>query len=199
MPLNITADDGIGAFQLAAGAFQSFPVSVAGPFTPGGTADNTVTASWTLPAEYGLNNSDTKSASDSCDILEIEYETAYARGVDPTCFTDLGAGNWGWVNGNGTTSILPGTYTWPIYAGAGRCDITGLDPVGTATVVYDGTDVFVTINLNNPLYLLDATHVYAGLTQVPPTGFSPGQFQIYGPFSGEAIYIIVHAVVGIPQ
>jgi uncharacterized repeat protein (TIGR01451 family) len=197
VPLLITADDGIGSFQLAAGAFQEFSVSEPGPFTPGGTADNTVTASWTLPPEYGLSNTDSASASDSCDVAEPVYETAFALGDDAVCFTELGAGNWGWVNGNGTTSILPGTYEWPVWAGAAQCDTNNGTYVGTVTVNYTGTDVLVTWNIIAP-YILGDTHVYAGPDQIPPGGFSPGQYQVYGPFSGEAIYIIVHAVVGIP-
>jgi hypothetical protein len=198
VPLNITADDGIGAFALDAGASQSFPVSVPGPFTPGGTADNTVTASWTLPELYGLSNTDAKSASDSCDVLQPVFETAYAMGDAAVCFTDLGASNWGWVNGDGTAYILPGEYTWPVWAGAAQCDTNKGTLVGTVTVNYDGTDVFVTFNIGPP-YMLGDTHVYAGYDQVPPGGFSPGQYQIYSPFDGTAIYIIVHAVVGMSQ
>jgi hypothetical protein len=198
VPLDIDASDGIGPFQLAAGASQNFTVIEEGPFPPGGTADNVVTATWTLPELYDLPNEGYGEAFASCAVLQPEFETAFALGVDATCFTDLGAGNWGWVNGNGTTSIVPGTYVWPVYAGAGQCDITGLDPVGTVEVTYDGEDVSVEFNLYPPNILGD-THVYAGLTQVPSGGFSPGQWTIEGPFEGEEIFIIVHAVVGIPQ
>ena len=197
VPLDITADDGIGSFTLAAGASQNFSVSLPGPFTPGGTADNMVTASWTLPEIYGLSNTDEASASDSCDVSEPEFETAYALGDDAACFTDLGAGTWGWVNGNGATSILPGTYEWPVWAGAAHCDTSNGTLVGTVEVEYDGTDVFVTWHIDSPNILGD-THVYAGLSQVPSGGFSPGQWEIESPFGGEAIYIILHAVVGIP-
>jgi hypothetical protein len=201
VPLNITADDGIGAFTLAAGASQSFAVSEPGPFTPGGTADNTVTASWTLPAEYGLSNTDTKSASDSCDVSELVYETAYAKGNpddNPVCFLDLGANNWGWVNGEEGTSILPGEYTWDMWAGAAQCDTSKGTLVGTVDVTYNGEDVSVTFNIDPP-YILGDTHVYAGDDQIPPGGFSPGQYEINSPFDGSAIYVIVHAVVGILQ
>jgi hypothetical protein len=199
VPLIITADDGIGTFTLDPNTGpQSFPVSVPGPFTPGGTADNTVTASWALPEMYGLDNTDEQSASDSCDVLQPVYETAYAMGDDAVCFTDLGAGNWGWVNGNGTTSIEPGVYEWPVWAGAAQCDPANGTYVGTVTVDYDGTNVSVTFHIDPP-HMLGDTHVYAGNDQIPPGGFSPGQFEIYGPFEGEAIYIIVHAVVGILQ
>jgi hypothetical protein len=64
--LIITADDGIGTFTLAAGTDQTFPVSADGPFAGQATVSNTVTASWVLPTEYGLDNTDEKSASDTC-------------------------------------------------------------------------------------------------------------------------------------
>jgi hypothetical protein len=198
VPLNITADDGIGAFQLAAGASQSFAVSVPGPFTPGGTADNTVTATWTLPAEYGLSNTETKSASDSCDVLQPVFQTAFALGDDAVCFLDLGANNWGWVNGNGATSIVPGTYEWDVWAGAAQCDTTKGTLVGTVTVNYDAGTGVVSVTWNiDPAYILDKTHVYASY-DLPDT-FAPGQWTNEGPFDGSAIYIIAHAVVGIPQ
>jgi hypothetical protein len=197
VPLIITADDGIGTFTLNAGASQFFPVIVPGPFTPGGTVDNTVTASWVLPEEYGLDNTDEMSASDSCDVVQPVFETAFALGDAAVCFTDLGASNWGWVNGDGTAYILPGDYTWDVWAGAAHCDTNNGTLVGTVTVNYDGTVVFVTFNID-PAYILGDTHIYAGLSQIPPGGFSPGQWEIEGPFSGEAIYIIVHAVVGVP-
>ncbi|HEY5776034.1 MAG TPA: hypothetical protein VIS57_08120, partial [Xanthomonadales bacterium] len=127
------------------------------------------------------------------------YETAYAMGLDNTCFDELGANNWGWVNGNGAASIVPGSYTsWPVWAGAAQCDTGNGTLVGTVDVLYDGTDVFVTWNIY-PQYVLDATHVYAGYYQVPPGGFAPGQYAIYGPFNNDAIYIIAHAIVGVTQ
>jgi hypothetical protein len=134
-----------------------------------------------------------------CSEDVVNYETAFAMGDAAVCFTDLGGATWGWVNGDGTHYILPGEYTWPIWAGATQCDTDSGTLVGTATVVYDGTEVRVTFNIDSP-YILGDTHVYAGYDQIPPGGLSsPGQYQIYSPFDGSAIYIIVHAVVGIPQ
>jgi len=199
--LNITADDGIGSFTLGAGNSQNFNVLVPGPHTPGGTADNTVTASWTLPEAYGMDNTGSASASDSCDVLDVQYHTAYGQGDDVTntCFDELGADNWGWVNGDGIYSILPGsTHVWPVWAGAAQCDTSKGTYVGTVEVEYDGTDVFVTWNIDSP-HILGDTHVYAGLDMVPPGGFAPGQYEIYGPFNNETIYIIVHAIVGVAQ
>ena len=129
---------------------------------------------------------------------EMTYETAYAMGPDNTCFDELGANNWGWVNGNGLTSVMPGTYYWPVWAGAAQCDTSNGTLVGEVIVDYDGEDVSITWNLDTGV-VLDQEHVYAGYDLVPPGGFAPGQYEIYGPFNGEPIYIIVHAVVGVPQ
>ena len=131
--------------------------------------------------------------------MEPVYETAYAKGNpedNPVCFLDLGANNWGWVNGDGSTAISPGEYSWDVWAGAAQCKTNKGTLVGTVDVVYDGTDVFVTFNID-PQHILGDTHVYAGYDQIPPGGFSPGQYEIYGPFDGSAIYVIVHAVVAI--
>ncbi|MEJ2597737.1 MAG: hypothetical protein P8Z00_05350 [Anaerolineales bacterium] len=197
--LIIDADDGIGTFTLDPNTGpQLFPVSIPGPFTPGGTADNTVTASWTLPAVYGLDNMDEKTASDSCDVLQPVFETAYAMGDDPddnpVCFTDdpYNQGNWGWVNGNGTTSIVPGSYEWDVWAGAAQCDTNNGTLVGTVTVNYDAGTGVVSVTWNiDPLYILGDTHIYASYD--PPSTFSPGQWTNEGPFDGSAIYIIVHS------
>jgi hypothetical protein len=66
--LVVTADDGIGTFNLAAGASQTFPVSAAGPFSGQETVYNSVTASWVLPEMYGLSNTEKKLASDACQV-----------------------------------------------------------------------------------------------------------------------------------
>jgi hypothetical protein len=69
--LIVDLSDGIGSTNLPAGESQIFPVSQDGPFGPFNTpaeavVSNTVTATWTLPAEFGLANTDTVSASDDC-------------------------------------------------------------------------------------------------------------------------------------
>ena len=47
--VDFTADDGIGTFNLVAGASQTLSHTVLGPFSGQATVDNTVTASWVLP------------------------------------------------------------------------------------------------------------------------------------------------------
>jgi hypothetical protein len=68
VPLVVTADDGIGTFNLAAGVSKDFPYADAGPFTGHATVSNTVTASWVLPESYGLSNSARASAEASCRV-----------------------------------------------------------------------------------------------------------------------------------
>ena len=115
-----------------------------------------------------------------------------------TCFIDLGFGNWGW------SIYLPatGTYTFPVYAGAGQCDITKGTYVGDVTVVYGGGTA--TFNYAfEPGFSTEETHFYAGTTPTPlkkqgknwvPT-VAPGQYYISSNLPSTGIYIIAHAVV----
>jgi hypothetical protein len=66
--LVITADDGIGKFNLPAGDDQTFPVSQAEPFDGQPTVTNEVTASWVLAESFGLSNTASASASDECTV-----------------------------------------------------------------------------------------------------------------------------------
>lgn len=127
-------------------------------------------------------------------VPEVECETAFAYDdEDGTCFIDLGFGNWGW-------SIYlpaPGTYTFPVYAAAGQCDITKGTYVGDVTAVYTGGTVNFDYDFE-PGFSTTETHFYAGYTPTPikkgkPT-VAPGQYKIGTGLSG-GIYIIAHAVV----
>lgn len=110
-------------------------------------------------------------------------ETAYAYGGSiATCFLNLSpinANNWGWTN-----LITPGyTGSWPMYAGAGQCDITKGTLVGTLHVSYVGGTLTIDYDLNSG-FVLDETHVWVGNTPLPvkkgkyQTG--PGQFNYNG-------------------
>lgn len=95
----------------------------------------------------------------SCTVGKCE--TAYAFGGDQNdCFLNLGIGisNWGWSNGPISS---PASLSWPIYAGAGQCDITKGIKVGTLTVSYAGTTATITYTLDSP-YKLTATHLWVG-------------------------------------
>jgi len=66
--------------------------------------------------------------------------------------------------------------------------------------------VTVTFKVDAP-YILDETHVYAGTTMFPQVQrgkstvdtVAPGQYYNAGPFDGSQVYVIAHAVVGIPD
>jgi hypothetical protein len=134
-------------------------------------------------------------------VPEVECETAFAFDGDNltttigTCFSEYGFDRWGW------SIYLPGTgtYTFPVYAGAGQCDITKGTYVGDVTVVYavDGTVTF-TYDFEEG-FSASEEHFYAGKTTVArdnkgnPT-VAPGQYKVTPNLTG-GIYIIAHAVV----
>lgn len=154
--------------------------------------DNTATI-----VETGQTASATLKVNVQCYI----YETAYAKGDEAACFIDNGFSNWGWTN-----PIMPGEYTWDLWAAAGQCDTDKGTLVGSVTVVYND-EGFVTVQYNVGVpYLLDETHVYADYGMFPlnkkgnPT-VAPGSYYNASPFDGygSEVYVIAHAVVGIPD
>lgn len=86
--LTITADDGIGTFDLAVGQTKKFDVSVAGPFSGQATVANTVTSSGAIDTDagYGVTwSSGDKTANDSCDIGSRVTLKKLTKGVvDPS-------------------------------------------------------------------------------------------------------------------
>jgi hypothetical protein len=146
-----------------------------------------------------VETSQSASAKLKVNVQRYLYETAFAKGDAAQCFIGHGFSRWGWTN-----PIVPGTYTWDLWAGAGQCNTSKGTLVGTVRVVYDGSGyVAVTYNVSAP-YLLDETHVYADYDLFPadkrgrPT-VAPGMYYNAGPFDGSEVYVIAHAVVGIPD
>ncbi len=140
------------------------------------------------------------SATLKVNVQCFVYETAYAYGNNgiATCFIPTFR-NWGWTN-----KIGPGVYVWPLWAGAGQCDTGKGTLVGSVTVNY-GADGYVTVTYNmlSP-YSLKETHVYVGATQFPKdkqgrNTVAPGQYTNGSPFGGGQVYVIAHAVVGLPD
>lgn len=88
-------------------------------------------------------------------------ETAYAFGnSSANCFLTIHgvtSNNWGWSNG----PIGAGIYSWPIYAGAGQCDIQKGTLVGTLNVVYAPPTATITFNMGSNVHL-STTHLYVG-------------------------------------
>jgi len=144
-------------------------------------------------------------------------ETAYAYGDTlANCFIDIqgvNANNWGWSNG--PTYFIGGVYDWPIYAGAGQCNIDHGTLVGTLHAVVYPPYLDVTY-IMNPGYGLNETHLYAGIDILPMKQgkytTAPGQFPykhtglngaatdefhiVGGPIPNDgSIYIVAHAEV----
>lgn len=145
----------------------------------------------------------------------MECETAFANGGDDaTCFLDLdmdgdGSGDfsrWGWSNG----PIGPGSYSWEVYAAAGRCDTWRGTVVGTLDVEYDGMTATVSFKSVDG-FVLEEEHLFIGREPVPRDGrgehtVAPGQYPYTADLddadatswtvdglSGD-IYIVYHAV-----
>jgi hypothetical protein len=92
---------------------------------------------------------------------------------------------------------------WPLWAGAAQCDTSKGTLVGSVRVQYDGTNAVVTFHAADGFQLED-TAVYAGLEPFPRLRngrftVAPGQYRNQGPFNGEDIYVIAHAVVLYPD
>jgi hypothetical protein len=113
-------------------------------------------------------------------------ETAYAFGESvATCFLNIpgvNSNNWGWSNG----AIGAGSYSWPIYAGAGQCNIGNGIHVGTLQVNYTPPTATVTYTMFNG-YVLNETHLYVGNQILPKKNnkftTAPGQF----PYKHESL------------
>lgn len=131
-------------------------------------------------------------------------ETAYAFGGSiATCFLNLSpisANNWGWTN-----LITPGyTGSWPMYAGAGQCDITKGTLVGHVDVSYIAGTITIDYVLD-PGFNLDETHVWIGTDKLPTKRgiyqTAPGKFNYNGldpvVLTGQTgnKYVAVHAGV----
>jgi hypothetical protein len=131
------------------------------------------------------------------------YDSAWAEGtgigVTAFPFCDNGFSNWGWSN-----LIGPGTYEWPLWAGAAQCDPDKGTLVGSVEVVYAGGNVVVTFHVEDNIDL-NETHVYAGRDMFPKTRqgrntVAPGQYVNNSPFiNGANVYVIAHGVVGYPD
>jgi hypothetical protein len=129
-----------------------------------------------------------------------ECDTAFAFG--DTTFIDLGLtrSRWGWE----LTNITEGSYSAPLYAGAGRNNINKAEYVGDLYITYQGGTLTVQYVMF-PGYGLDETHLYAGYEHV--STIAPGQFgntrddlggasndtyTLY--FDGRPLFLVAHGV-----
>jgi len=130
-------------------------------------------------------------------------ETAYAfGGTAATCFISLpnvNSSNWGWSN-KITGDVQ--TIHWPIYAGAGQCNITKGKLVGYLDGSYLGGLLNLTYNITSPNHL-GVTHLYIGTGVLPMKNgkyvTAPGQFPYSGPIVnmniGTPFYVAAHSEV----
>jgi len=143
---------------------------------------------------------DEASATLKVNVQCYIYDTTYAKGNEPTCFIPT-FDQWGWTNY--ITPIYTGT--WDLWAGAAMCNTSRGYLVGTVTVVYDGSSVTVTYNVD-PYYTVFQEHVYAGSGMFPKMKVgkkwvdtvAPGQYYIEDSLSSD-IYVIAHAKIGYPD
>jgi hypothetical protein len=156
--------------------------------------DNTATI-----VETGQSADATLLVNVQCFVLVTD--SAWAMGDPNVSFCDSGFDNWGWTNPIGPA---PTSDTWPLYAGAAQCDPANGTLVGSVDVVYDGGFIVsVTFNVVAPFSLVE-THVYAGYDEFPtlrngnPTT-APGRYTNNSPFDGSEVFVIAHAVVGVPE
>jgi len=129
------------------------------------------------------------------------WESAWAMGVgddvEAEAFCDNGFSNWGWSNEIGQ----PYEGTWPVYAGAGQCDIGKGTLVGYFEVTYNGGFSYEFNILDG--FETEGEAVYADTEMFPTTRngrdtTAPGQYYIGDDLSGD-IHVIAHINVGEPD
>ena len=138
------------------------------------------------------------SAALKVNVQCFVYETAYAKGGSAVCFIPTFK-NWGWTN-----PITKGEYVWPLWAGAAQCNTSKGTNVGSVSVQFNSNG-YVTVNYNVAApYILAEKHVYAGYEMFPKDRrgnftVAPGLYTNASPFNGSQVWVIAHAVVGIPD
>jgi hypothetical protein len=138
------------------------------------------------------------SAALKVNVQCFVYETAYAKGGSAVCFIPTFK-NWGWTN-----PITKGEYVWPLWAGAAQCDTSKGTNVGSVSVQFNSNG-YVTVNYNVAApYILAEKHVYAGYDMFPKDRrgnytVAPGLYTNGSPFASSPVYVIAHAVVGMPD
>jgi hypothetical protein len=159
-------------------------------------------------------------------LVETATETAFAYGGSyANCFLSYSEfisnpNRWGWTNG----ALMEGDYSFPIYAGAGQCDITKGTLVGNLLVSYHSGSAVVTYQLSGSnsqtgvAYGIDEIHLYVGTEEFPRNKqgeltIAPGQYPVTASSLNNAVsfsytvsglsgpvYVVAHAVVdGFPK
>jgi len=132
--LSITADDGVGTFDLAVGEKQSFEVSVDGPLSGQPGVENTVTASasYTDDAGHGWSSGE-QSANASCRVGSRVNLLKWTQGiVDPT--TSWTFSLWAGPDGFGSSEALATSNSGGDQDGVLDFDNANLDRLQTYTL-----------------------------------------------------------------
>eukprot|EP00122_Pirum_gemmata_P012347 Pgem_evm1s11470 len=120
-------------------------------------------------------------------ICGTETSFAYDASQSTCCFADCGPSlegrtRWGWQ-----LSVQPSSTEklYPLYAGAGQCDLAKGTQVGNVTLTYNGEQITYTFSTYSQ-YKMKEVHVYADIVSMKNT--SPGQYKKskYG-FSADAL------------
>eukprot|EP00756_Hemistasia_phaeocysticola_P018484 Hpha_TRINITY_DN15597_c4_g3::TRINITY_DN15597_c4_g3_i2::g.108434::m.108434 len=148
-------------------------------------------------------------------------DSAWAKGGlnDGLCFQDHPSppsGRWGWTN---KIANQPGTTLLELWAGAGQCNTSKGELIGSVMVVVTATDVIVTYTVSGSVNF-EEYHVYIGRSKwyykSTATGYtasvSPGQFPlpeaghtgntVQAPIPadcGDHFYVMAHAKVCTPE
>lgn len=106
-------------------------------------------------------------------------ETAFAYNEESSeCFLTLGFSRWGWTIE--LTNTPGAVYNYPIYAGAGQCDLEKGTLVGNLHVEILTNDQAVVTYQMGQGYTLDETQLYVGVEKLPMNGpnstVAPGQY-----------------------
>ena len=169
----------------------------------------TQTRDYTFTVTDDCLNTTTEVITITREIDKYEYcETAFARmNNESQCFIQDGFNRWGWTN-----MISPeNSYSMPLYTGAGLCDISKGNLVGSVEVAYYNGNIEVEYVMYNN-YVMSEAHVYIGCDPYPTNKkgvetVAPGQYTFnagelnsstgitttFNNVEGN-VYIIAHAV-----
>lgn len=184
----VTAPNGAQFTYTKDFAWEDFGAEGCGDFT----YDNTATI-----VETGQDADATLKVNVQCYVWQSAWAQGTGEGVTAAPFCDNGFNNWGWSNLIGQ----PYEGSWPLYAGAGQCNVTKGTLVGYLDVSYNGG--FSAVFSPAPGVLFEGGAVYAGAGMFPllkngnPTT-GPGSYTVAATLAGN-IYVIGHVNAGIPD
>jgi hypothetical protein len=226
----VRKEDGSGGYQTETGWAAGDRVTTRGSWATQVTLDIGVTCE-DVPPPPPPPEHDHETAFAVSTANALAGATHFTSALS-TCFLDIDIdgdmngdfSRWGWTNGDRTESAMPlydeqefvglsaGSYSFDIYAGAGKCDLSKGTLVGTLGVEYNGSTAVVTYTANNG-YHFDEAHLYVGndILAIDNGSYTvaPGQYQIVEEFDVETtsvtytvgnlsgtIFVVAHGVAG---